>query len=335
MTARVADLARLTRAEVAALRWDVRPEPVIGPPFPSPVVADPTFLPPESTPDHRWHLWAHSLVGLHHWTSTDGDGWRRDGTVVRNALRAHVVDLVEPGVASDRPGRPDRYRLAYERTRLFLPLGLPWRSWIESRRSADLTSWTRPTVLLRPSQPWHRGRGRLGEAVSNPCLVPLPDGSWRLYFSAGLVLLPDCGFAEPEHIGVAHARTPDGPFVADAEPLLSPAAGDLADLAAGAIKVVAVADGWLGFQNAISWDAAAERSASVIRLLGSTDGLAWEPLGDGPILAPTGSGWMASHVYALDVRATPDGPRLYFNARSAAHWTRGREAIGYAVPRAE
>ena len=58
------ELAELSRGEVAALTWswDAR-SPLIGPPFPSPVLADPTFLPPDSTPDGRWHLWAHSLLG--------------------------------------------------------------------------------------------------------------------------------------------------------------------------------------------------------------------------------------------------------------------------------
>ena len=58
-------LATLRRAEVADLRWRVRPDPVLQPPFPSPVIADPTFLPPDQTPGGDWRLWAHSLLGLH------------------------------------------------------------------------------------------------------------------------------------------------------------------------------------------------------------------------------------------------------------------------------
>ena len=67
------ELAELSRDEVAALTWSWDPgSPLIGPPFPSPVLADPTFLPPDATPDGRWHLWAHSLLGVHHHTSDDG-----------------------------------------------------------------------------------------------------------------------------------------------------------------------------------------------------------------------------------------------------------------------
>ncbi|HSO04929.1 MAG TPA: hypothetical protein VLQ92_10640, partial [Candidatus Limnocylindrales bacterium] len=97
-------LAELSRDEVAALTWSWDPRsPLIGPPFPSPVLADPTFLAPDSTPDGHWHLWAHSLLGIHHHTSEDGITWQRQGTVARNALRAQVVDL--------GAGATPRYRL--------------------------------------------------------------------------------------------------------------------------------------------------------------------------------------------------------------------------------
>lgn len=307
-------LASLTRAEVAALRWQVRPDPVLGPPFPSPVIADPTFLPPDQTPAGDWRLWAHSLLGLHGYRSDDGLRWQDTGTVTRNALRAHAIAMA------------GQYRLAYEKTRLFMPIGLPWLSWIESRESVDLQIWSAPRRLLEASLPWHHaGRSR---AVSNPCLVPVPDGTWRLYYSAGLTALPDCGFNEPTWIGVAQGPGPDGPFEPLAEPLLGPGDGP-ASLCAGALKVMRVADGWVGFQNAITWDG--RHSGSEIWVLGSVDGLAWEVLGDRPALAPSGTGWMATHVYALDVRDTSAGPRMYLNARDGYHWTRGRERIGFAT----
>jgi hypothetical protein len=310
-------LADLTAQEVADLQWTVRPDPLLGPPTPSPVIADPSFLPPDRTPAGDWRMWAHSLLGLHSYRSDDGLDWQRTGTVTRNALRPHILDT----------GGAPRYRLSYEKTRLFLPLGLPWKSWLESRRSDDLVRWSDPVTLLRPSLSWHvTGKN---QAVSNPCLVPQPDGTWRLYYSAGLTQLTDCGFPEPTYIGVAVGKAVDGPFEPLPEPLLGPADGP-ASLCAGAIKVMAVADGWVGFQNAITWDGT--HSGSEIWVLGSADGLHWEVLVDRPALAPTGSGWMATHVYALDVRDTPVGPRMYFNARDGYHWTRGRERIGVATP---
>lgn len=318
------ELTRLRLDDLAALRWAVRPEPLLSPPWPSPIIADPTFLAP-GPGRPGWHLWAHSLLGVHHFTGEDGITWRRRETVVRNALRADILDLR----CGPDPWRewPDRYRLTYERTRIFLPLGGHWSSGIESRRSADLATWTPPTRLLEPSLPWHESPS-LGRAVSNPCLIPDDDG-WRLYYSAGLTFLPDCGFSEPTAIGVAHADSPDGPFQPDPQPVLGPD-DDYASLAAGAMKVIRVADGWAAFQNAITWDGT--HSGSNIWLLGSADGLAWQRLMGEPVIAPAGTGWMSTHVYALDVRDTPNGPRLFFNARDGYHWTKGRERIGIAFP---
>ena len=294
------------------LRWQEHAaNPLIRAPFPSPIIADPTFC--SDGPDGHWHLFAHSLFGIHHYTSTDGIGWtRRPGVVARNALRPFLF-------------RAERaFHLLYERTRLFLP-AVPWRSHIEMRSSPDLVHWGPPRVLLRPSLSWHQHG--LSRAVGNPCLVPVDDG-YRLYYSAGLVRLRDCGFDEPRYIGVATAPALQGPFTALPDPILSPAANDpYANLGAGAIKVRRAVDGFLGLQNGIYLDGdGASRSA--VRLLTSSDGLHFTVHGP-PFLSP-GSGWKRSHVYAVDLH--PVGPRLYlyFNARDNWHWTRGREAIGLA-----
>lgn len=311
-----------TLARWEALRWRLDPPgPVIRPPFPSPIVADPTFLPPHLGPDGRWHLYAHSVLGVHHFVSADGRKWRRGERVARNAMR--------PFLHRHDGG----YLLFYERALdpfplAFLP-GRRWRSRIEVMRSPDLRRWSEPAMALEPSLVWHR-EDHLGEAVGNPCLVEV-DGGFRLYYSAGLVPLADCGFNEPGWIGVAEAEHPAGPFRPLADPVLGPDPSDPhANLAAGAMKVTRAADGWIGFQNGISWDPSARRSSSQILLRGSPDGLRWTPLRAEPVLAPS-AGWMASHVYALDVREFGGQPVFFFNARSAAPWWRGVERIGRMV----
>jgi hypothetical protein len=311
-------LSTFTLDELLALEWREHPaNPLIRPPFPSPIIADPAVAPPARSPDWRWHLFAHSLLGIHHFTSADGIGWtRRPGIVVRSALRAFLFH--------DR----GRHHLLYEKTRLFLPMVL-WSSRIEVRTSEDLVHWSAPRVLLRPCLSWHaRGRSR---AVGNPCLVA-HGGGYRLYYSAGLVRLADCGFDEPCHIGVADGPTPLGPFTPHGEPLLSPRADDPhANLGAGALKVVVAADGFLGVQNGIYRDAdGASRSA--VRLLTSSDGLRFTVRGE-PFLRPD-AGWKRSHVYAVDLCRVGDTVHLYFNARDDWHWTRGREAIGLVTARA-
>jgi len=307
---------RLTLAAVGALRWVEHPQnPLIRPPRTSPILADPTYLAPGETPDERWHLIAHSVWGLHHHVSDDGVTWRREGgVVVPRAIRPFLFR--ESG----------RYHLLYEAVQHMLPW-LPWQSRIELRSSVDLRTWSAPRTLLLPSLPWHR-RGS-GAAVGNPCLIRV-EGRYRLYYSAGLVRLEDCGFDEPAHIGVAEAATPEGPFSPDVQPILGPDPADpWARLGAGAMKVIRVEDGWVGFQNGITLDDQG-RSRSAIRLLGSQDGRRFTPLSDKPILAP-GQGWKQSHVTALDVRPVGGVLRLWFNARDDWRWSRGREALGMAI----
>jgi hypothetical protein len=316
-------MSHLGVADFVRLEWRVEPDqPILPPPFPSPILADPTFRGPEESPDGRWHLFAHSLLGIHHAVSTDGVSWSRPGLVIRNAMRPFLYD--EGG----------RFHLLYERYppfRLLAPwLPLRWRSWIEMRSSGDLRAWSDPVELLRPTLPWQR-RESGGAALGNPCLLRLEKG-YALYFGASLVRLPDCGFDEPLHIGVAWAESIAGPYRVHPEPILSPRPDDpRCNLGAGSIKVLRLRDGFAGLQNGIYRDAVTRRSGSAISVLESADGIAWKYAHPGPIIAPA-SGWRRSFVYACDARPRPDGSwLLYFNARAGWHWSRGREAIGRAV----
>ena len=167
----------MKRADYAALTFAEHPHnPLIRPPFPSPILADPTFVPPGESPDGRWHLFAHSLFGIHHFTSADGLHWQRHERICGNALRACLLHHGED------------YFLFYEKCRLMLPIlpGQSWASHIEVRHSKDLWHFGEPQVVLRPTLPWHHEPGR-GSAVGNPCVIATPGG-FRMYFSAGLVI---------------------------------------------------------------------------------------------------------------------------------------------------
>jgi hypothetical protein len=314
----------VTTAEFARLRWSVtHPEPVIAAPRASPIIADPTFLLPAETPDGRWHLFAHSIWGVHHFASNDGSGWESLGLVVRHAMRAFL----------HREGAI--YHLLYERYSPYrLPLswvpGIGWRSWIARRTSRDLASWDAEVAVVLPELPWHRAAA-LGEAVGNPCVVELADG-YALYYSASLVRVPDCGFNEPLHVGVAWAETLDGPWRMHPTPIVSPEETDArCNLGAGAMKVLRLADGFVGLHNGIAYDRERGRSRSAISVRTSADGLAWRYAHDDPIVAPT-TGWRRSFVYACDVRRDAAGRwLLYFNGRDHAPMRKGREAIGFVV----
>lgn len=78
--------------KIYQFKWEeYQKNTLINPTFPSPVIADPTFLSPEETPDKRWHLFAHSILGIHHFISSDGIKWERlKGIVVLKSLRPYL-----------------------------------------------------------------------------------------------------------------------------------------------------------------------------------------------------------------------------------------------------
>ena len=144
--------------------------------------------------------------------------------------------------------------------------------------------------------------------------------------------VPDCGFNEPLHVGVAHAETIGGPYRPHPQPILSPTSADpRCNLGAGAMRVLQLADGFVGLQNGIALDPVTGASRSAISLRRSADGRSWPYAHAEPIVTPT-AGWRARFVYACDVRRAASGRwYLYFNGRDVAPMLKGREAIGFVV----
>jgi hypothetical protein len=314
----------MTLRALVTYHWhDESAAPLVGHPRFSPIIADPAVVAPEDAPDGKWHMYAHSAWGIHEYLSADGRRWRDRGVVVRGAMRGWV--LFDSGV----------WHLVYERPLPFglaatvIP-GLQWRSRIEMRSSADLLRWGSPRTVLEPSRDWASSPG-LGAAVSCPCLVK-SEGRFLLYYSAGLVRVPDCGFNEPRFIGLAEADRVDGPYVSLPEPLLAPGPETpWANLSRGSLRVVRLEDGWAGFENGISFDSGV--STSALFLLQSRDGKCWEQASPRPVVAPE-AGWKRSHVYAGCPVARKNGEVfLYYNARNDWPLPRGRENIGLAIGR--
>lgn len=300
----------------------------------STIVADPSLLTPDLTPDGKWRLYAHTLTGVHGFVSDDGISFRHTGRILSRAMRP---DINKVG---------DRYLLFYERLQPLLPraaslLGGKWVSDIYVVESKDLTKFSEPRPVLRFGSEYERV-GKKGHSVSNPFLLPVEDG-YRLYYSAGLTYIPDCRFDEPTYICCAQSKCPDRDFVRLPEPIIRPddkPTGDkvrnAADLCCGCLKVYRLADCYVGLQNGIYDDNGQSKSA--IRLLRSDDGLAFSFVKT--LLAPQMCGdsdWMAQFVYASHLVCTGDKLRLYFNARNTANILAGREHIGFAeaeIPKA-
>jgi hypothetical protein len=286
--------------------WTEHPgNPLIQPPWPEFVIADPTFLPPDQTPDGRFHLFAHGLIlGIHHFVSSDGIHWERLGRVTMG-MRPFLV-------------RHEGYWLFFER------LVSPVKSKVCAVRSDDLATWSRARTVVEPSLPWE---GTVARTNGNPCVVRRGD-EWWLWYSAGLCWLKDCGFPEPLHVGLARAPRLEGPWRKHPDPVLSPSPDvPHRNLGAGALKVLEAGGRLWGFNNGIYTDAEG-RSRSDIRLLTSDDGLAWSEACGKPLVAPS-DGWKRALVYAQDVRLVGGRWWMFYNARDG--WFLGRERIGLAT----
>ncbi len=282
--------------------------PLILPEPPDWIIADPTFIPPKDSPDGHWHLFAHGILsGIHHFTSTDGLKWKNTGHNFGGGIRPF---LYKEGEA---------YYLLYEKT--FTPLF----SSIVISRSFDLFKWTGHKHILSPSLSWE---GLISRSVGNPCLIKKRENKYRLYYSAGSIMLWDTMVYEPKYIGVAVADHILGPYKKYPEPIIHPSITHrYRNIGAGALKVLKIENLWVGFNNGIYKDSHGQ-SRSCILLLHSENGLQWNDVFDVPIIFPT-NGWKGAFVYQLDVKKIGDQYWLYYNARD--DWIPGVEKIGLAI----
>jgi len=304
--------------DFGAARWRDMPEnPLVG--GQSGVAGDPQVLLPGEH-DGQWHMFFQSFGfagadGLWHMVSPDGIRWTQQGRPVKG-VSMHC--MFRDG------GRWIMYYTSYEAEVRARGVG----TGIRARTTRDFVSWSEPVDIIWPETAQER-EGRKIQA-RNPCMTRLPDGRYRLYYSAGTVWLDDCGFEEPKYIFCAEADDPLGPFIKTGEPILRPDAGlPHRNHGCGGMKVYGWGDGYLAFYNPIYIDAEG-RSRSEIRLLASDDGLAWEEAPCSPVIVPADDGgWRSSLVYQLDAVCWGNTLRVYFNARDA--WRGGVERIGCCV----
>ncbi len=286
----------------------------------SPIVADPSVLTPEKSHDNLWHLFCHTLFGVYHFTSEDGLHWKKQSKVVNRAMRPDCVYA------------DGTYYLYYERTqpllvKAFTLFGGKWRSQIYLATSKNLTSWTKPKLIIGGTRDYMSDSR--GQAISNPFITKI-DGKYRLYFSAGQTFIKDCGFCEPTYISYAESERLDGGFTPLEKPLITPDQNNpYLNLCCGCLKVYSFNDCFVGLQNGIYLKDG--KSQSSIMLLRSEDGKTFEFVK--VLLDPTASSgkhknWMRQYVYACNLVKAKGELRLYFNARDYAQSLKGRENIG-------
>lgn len=291
--------------------------PVITPFDGSPVVADPSLLIPEQSPDNRWHLFCHTTFGVYHFDSDDGIYFRKVQKICRDAMRPNINKI------------DGKYYLFFEKTRPLYANALnlfnftPWKSEIYVTESKNLHAWSKPKPVLTAANGYENSER--GSSLSNPFLLREGDVN-RLYFSCGLTFIEDCGFCEPTHISYAESAAADEGYIPAEQPILSPDETDYyRNLCCGCLKVYPVEDGYIGIQNGIYRKKG--KSHSAIVLLTSVDGIHFAFAH--ALVVPGDKPWMAQYVYASHLVPCGNTLRLYFNARNSSRWLTGRECIGF------
>ncbi len=311
------------------LTWqDYSDTPLINPPFPDWILADPSVLTPSESPDKTWHMFVHGMFGLYHYTSKTGLVWKKQSkTIVRMGFRPWIYN------------ENKKYYLIYEKINVLgktpFRVNFPYyNSHLEIITSEDLINWDKPKVMVRPTLSWHKTPPSNGN-IGNPCLIKIGN-KYRLYYSAGLIYLPDCRFCEPRYLGVAESKNIFGPYKFISKPLHTGDNDKYTNISASAnrvyhperaMKVYSHNNGYIGLQTCIFKNPKTRKSTASIRFTRSQDGLHWESI-SGPIVKPDKE-WKRSHVYVGDLKSFGNELRIYYNARNG--WVWGREAVGLSV----
>lgn len=322
MMVAVTTLKAYTAADILTKVWRESPKsPVIHPPFPDFLQADPIVLAPQESPDHKWHLFAHGVAGLYHHVSKDGYTWKLASLVGWLMERPWIYQ--ENGI----------YYLFYEQ--VYNAHHFPYYdSTLECRSSHNLYHWSKPTTILTPTLPWHRTKNTVGN-VCSPSVIKV-GSEYRLYYSAGLTYLPECRFCEPKSIGYATASHILGPYTLTPNPITKkvyqktvyphPKNPNKPYSWTPSVRVHALKRGYLGISPFYWYDAKLKKSRADVRISYSPNGHDWnQEYFSKPIISPN-KPWKKSHAYVGSIALAGKTLRMYYNARNG--WLWGREAIG-------
>lgn len=295
-------------------RWqDVPQNPLIGPVDKSDdaVIGDPQLILPGEF-DDKWHLFSIGHGHFYRFDSVDGINWEL------------VYDLFWKSGPTCVTCDGTQWIACYS---YHWKIEDVWDSTICARTSTDLVNWSEPVELITAEYDWEIAGPRI--QVRNPNLVILRDGTYRLYYSGGTVLMPDMGFEEPKYVSFADADNPFGPYKKHGKPILSPDP-DIwyRNHAAGAMKVFGLGDAYLGLANGIYFDESGN-TRSAIDVLLSEDGVVWEDAPYNPIVRPATAWWKDALVYQLDICHHDNKLKLYYNAREG--WPAAKEWMGCSV----
>ena len=304
-------------------------EPVIPDVWYVPRLSSPTFLFPEESPDGKWHLFAHSWLGIQHYTSDSGIRWDPMGVVqVRGKFPFLFKERGLFHIVYERHGRPIPFA---EKLTKRMRKNHVVDSHIEMRSSSDLFLWSEPRNLLEAKEILCAGDYMRKPFISHPQLLAV-DGGYRLYFGASKV---GRNPSSPRYICSAFSAKLDNPFVLEGpEPLIEAVADDrYRSLAPGRLGVYKGSELYVALQNGRYWDEKRQKEVSGMSVLSSKDGLNWERRKGAPALVPAEKGWASAHIIGADIRYKSDEEcwYCYFSATDDKKYGFFRESVGLLI----
>lgn len=273
----------------------------------TPRLCDPSFLLPEDSPDGLWHLFAHTWIGIEHFTSTSGLDWKREH---RLFLRSHSPFVFKEG---------NTYYLLYEK-RDSLPFSKDKDKSENSRimitSSTDLALWSAPKVLLdsdRILKAVFRGGVR---RISRPNLIRWGN-KYRLYFGAGETRIYDTRQKATPYLMYGEADYIDGPYEINEEPIFQiESDGIRRNLAVGSFRIIPCSDGIAALECEYSYDRDRDRSTTSLVLLSSSDGIHFS--NEKTIERTPEKGWANRYISSVDIhyKESEDTWYCYYSANS-------------------
>lgn len=308
-------------------------EPVIKGLWYVPRLSAPVFLFPEDSPDGKWHLFAHSWLGINHYVSDSGIMWEPSGLI--QVRGKHPFLFKEKGL----------FYLVYERHGRRIPfverrarkLRLPYvsGSHIEIRSSTDLFLWSEPRIIFEAKDVDSSADYLKKGSIGHPQLLAV-DGGYRLYVGSSKV---GRNPSSSRYLVSAFSQNIEGPFKGESQKPLIESVGNDAyrNLATGRVSIYKGDNLFVALQNGRYWDEENLTERSAISLLKSEDGLNWEKWNDNPILVPAERGWASKHIVSCDIHYKEDEAcwYCYYTATGDPQYGLVRESIGLLIGRNE
>jgi len=292
-------------------------------------VSNPCVLLPEEAPDESWHLFAHSILGIHHYTSDSGISW------------VHQKLLVPGGRFPSIMEEDGNYHLIYEqRGRVFPLLGKNSRlrvddihheSHIELKISTDLSIWSRPRHLISGNDIEQASHMRKRPLLSHPQLVSTDHG-YRLYMGASSI-------SEDSRVAryLVSASAPQilGPYHQEGKSALIEAAGNeyYRSLGVGQLMVYGQEGSYKALETAYYYDEERNTNTSSIIVLNSADGFTFPYDENQPILVTSERGWASGNIRTCVLKYKADEKCWYcfFSASAKSGAFPERESIGLLI----